>query len=395
MKRQNRAKWKDWIVPAAMAAVILLVLAANRIYPISYHMYSSEGITYEKGTVTEILAESLEREEGSTRYRGTQVLKVRINSGELAGQEIEVSNELSATHNILAAKGQNLIIQVDAPEGLAPFYSVFNYDRTTGIVMILSMFALFMVLVGGRKGIRSMLGLAFALFLIIAFLLPAIYHGWSPVGMGVATALLIAFFSMALLNGFGEKTLAAFLAVLAGIIASAVLYYMFSAVLHLSGFNLEEAEELILIQYHTGMNVGQVLFAGILIASLGAVMDMTMSVASALFEMKRIHPELSGREIFRSGMEIGRDMIGTMCETLILAFAGTGITALLVMISYGTTISQLLSSDYVALELIHSFTGSLAVILSVPITAGITAFMAGRNGRTGGHDFQQEKTEQK
>ena len=102
-------------------------------------------------------------------------------------------------------------------------------------------------------------------------------------------------------------------------------------------------------------------------------MDMTMSVASSLFEMKRIHPELSQREIFRSGMEIGRDMIGTMCQTLVLAFAGTGIAALLVMISYGTTVNQLLSSDYVALELMNSLTGSMAVILAVPITAFISA----------------------
>ena len=88
-------------------------------------MYTSEGVTYEKGTVTQILEENLEKEKGSDRYRGTQVLKVLMKSGDLEGQEIEVSNELSSTHNILSGVGQNLVIKVDAPEGVTPFLQCF------------------------------------------------------------------------------------------------------------------------------------------------------------------------------------------------------------------------------------------------------------------------------
>lgn len=359
----------------AMAVLAAVICIINRSDPISYEMYTSEGITYEKGTVTQVLEENLEREQGSERYRGKQVLKVRMKTGELKGQEIEVSNELSSTHNILSGVGQNLVIKVDAPKGVTPFYSVFNYDRTAGTAMFLGMFALFMILVGGMKGLRSMIGLAYAMFLVMAFLLPAVYHGWPPVVAAVLTSLLIAVSSMVLLNGVSRKTVTAIAATMAGVIAAAVVYYIFSSVLHLSGFNLEESEELILIQNSTGMHVGELLFTGILIASLGAVMDMTMSVASSLFEMKHIHPEMTQKEIFRSGMTVGRDMIGTMCQTLVLAFAGTALASLLVMISYGTTFNQLLSSDYTALELMHSLTGSMAVILTVPITSGLSALV--------------------
>ena len=357
-----------------MTVIVIMTLVMNRWFPVEYIMYTSESSTYERGVVTRILAEELSQEEGSNRYRGVQTLKVAMKSGSLKGQEIEVKNELSATHNIATGVGQRLIIKVDAPEGLEPYYTVFNYDRTVGISMILVMFAVFMILVGGRKGVKSMIGLCFALFLIIDFLLPTVYHGWSPIGMGIICAFLIAVFSMLLLNGFSEKTFTAITATMTGVILAAVFYYIFSGILHLSGFNLEEAEELIIVQGATGLKVGQTLFTGILIASLGAVMDMTMSVASALFEMKEIHPEMYMTEVFRSGISIGQDMIGTMCETLILAFAGSSITALLVMIAYGAQFNQILSSDYVAIELIHSLTGSMAVILSVPITAGLSAF---------------------
>lgn len=371
-KIQN--KKADLLVIAMMTIIVIMTLVMNRWFPVEYIMYTSESSTYERGVVTRILAEELSQEEGSNRYRGVQTLKVAMKSGSLKGQEIEVKNELSATHNIATGVGQRLIIKVDAPEGLEPYYTVFNYDRTVGISMILVMFAVFMILVGGRKGVKSMIGLCFALFLIIDFLLPTVYHGWSPIGMGIICAFLIAVFSMLLLNGFSEKTFTAITATMTGVILAAVFYYIFSGILHLSGFNLEEAEELIIVQGATGLKVGQTLFTGILIASLGAVMDMTMSVASALFEMKEIHPEMYMTEVFRSGISIGQDMIGTMCETLILAFAGSSITALLVMIAYGAQFNQILSSDYVAIELIHSLTGSMAVILSVPITAGLSAF---------------------
>ena len=361
------------ITAIAMILVLMIVCISRVRNPITYEMYTSEGISYERGVVTEVLSENLEQEEYSDRYRGSQLLKVRLRTGEWKGQEIEVFNELSSTHNILAGVGQNLMIKVDAPESVEPYFSVFNYDRTVGIVMFLAMFVLFMILVGGKKGIRSIIGLCFAVFLIIGLLLPAIYCGMSPVTVGVLTALLITVFSLLLLNGFSRKTGVAAAATMIGILAAAVIYYIFSALLHLSGYNLEAAEELILIQNSTGLQVSQILFTGIMIASLGAVMDMTMSVASSLFEMRHVHPEMTGKELFVSGMTIGKDMIGTMCETLILAFAGTGITSLLVMISYGVTVNQLLSSDYVAIELMHSLTGSLAVILSVPITAAITA----------------------
>ena len=151
----------------------------------------------------------------------------------------------------------------------------------------------------------------------------------------------------------------------------------------MTGYNLEGAEELILIQSNTGLHVGQILFVGILIASLGAVMDMTMSVTSALFEMKTVRPEMKRKEIFASGMNIGKDMLGTMCETLILAFAGTGITSLLIMMAYGISANQLLSSDYITSEVMHSLTGSMAVILAVPITAAMAAVLLDLGYRTG------------
>ena len=142
---------------------------------------------------------------------------------------------------------------------------------------------------------------------------------------------------------------------------------------------MEETESLILITQATGMRLNGILFGGIMVAALGAVMDVAVSLGAALYEIQILNPKISGRELFQSGMNIGRDMIGTMTNTLILAFAGGSLSTLLVFISYGIQFNQLISSDFFAVEVVQGIAGSSAVILTVPITAMVCAI--GYRGR--------------
>jgi uncharacterized membrane protein len=374
MKKAFRDIWLDVVIAVIMIVIVAALWIFNIQHPITYSMYTGDAISYSKGTVVHITSENLEQvKDDRSRYIGTQKIVVKMREGEFKGNEISISNDLSTTHNVRAGVGQNLVIKVDHPKNTTPFFTVYNYDRTPGILLIVFLFAVFMIIVGRAKGLKSVIGLAFTLFFILTFLLPMIYHGFSPILSCVVTILVTVTLSMLLLNGFSSKTVVAIISTMLGVLISAAFYTLFSAVLHLSGYSLSESEELVLIHQSTGLQINQILFVGILIASFGAVMDMTMSVASSLYEMKHVHPAMTSMEVIQSGMEIGKDMIGTMCETLILAFTGTGISTLLVIISYGTQFDQLLSSDYIAVEVIHSITGGMAVILSVPITAVLSA----------------------
>ena len=361
-------------VIAVMIAFVAGVLAWDAANPIDYIIYTVEGTSYAKGTVVGVESSTVEWNNSVDRNLGTQKLLVRINTGDHAGEEVEITNDLSATHNIEATEGMSVVVKVDDPQGsVTPYYSVFNYDRTLPIAALLGVFALLMVAVGGVKGLKSLVGLAFSLFTIMAFLLPTIYHGASPILMGCITALIITVLNMVLLNGLSKKTLAAMTSTMLGVLVAVVLYLVFSRAMSLSGYNLDEAEELLSIHSGTGLNVGDIMFVGVVISALGAVMDMCMSVAASLFEMASVNDGLDGSQVLKSGTSIGRDMIGTMCMTLILAFAGTAIAALLVMVAYGAQLDTLLASDYVATELLQSFIGGMAVVLSVPITAAVCA----------------------
>lgn len=362
-------------VAAAMAAFVVAVLAWNAANPIDYIIYTVKGTSYAKGIVQDVESSAVAWDDSVDRNLGTQKLVVLITSGDHVGEKVEVTNDLSATHNIEASEGMPVVVKVDDPQAsVQPFYSVFNYDRTVPIVAILGLFAVIMGGVGGVKGLKSLVGLAFSLFTIMEFLLPAIYHGASPILMGCLAALIITVLNMVLLNGVSRKTFAAMTSTMAGVLVAVALYLVFSRAMNLSGYNLDEAEELLAIHAGTGLNVGQIMFVGVVVSALGAVMDMCMSVASSLFEMARLHDGIDGRQIVKSGMTIGRDMIGTMCMTLILAFAGTAIAALLVMVAYGAQLDTLLASDFVATELLQSFIGGMAVVLSVPITTIVSSF---------------------
>lgn len=374
----------DLVVLAAIAVVVALVLAWGQQNPIDYSSLDATGITYPSGTVTEVVSEDLEPTPyDSSRLWGSQELRVRIDDGELACQEVQVHNEVNDTHNILCEPGTRVIVRLEAQEGLEPFYSIYNYDRGFGLVALVGVFAVLMVAVGRTKGLRSLIGLAFAIFLIACFLLPAFYHGYPVIPVTLAVVLAITASSMTLLNGWSPKTRVAILATVCGVAVAAAFYAIFSAVLHVGGYNMEAAEDLIFLRQRAGFEVGDVLFTCVLIASLGAVLDMTMGVTAALFEMRQVHPAITQRELFRAGMDMGQDMTGTMCTTLILAFAGGAVTTLLSLLTYGTQPFQLLNSDYLTLEVFQSLVGSLAVILAVPLASAFSVWALGQPVREG------------
>ena len=374
MKNKGFPDWKWMIFVLIMAGTLAGVWFFYRSIDFSYHMYDTSTTEYVKGKALKVLSEELEPAEGNdTRMLGTQMLQVKILEGKLKGQTIQVENQLSTTHNVYVKEGQSLVIKADMPEGLEAFYSVYNYSRTEGYLMIAVIFSILMILMGRAKGLKSLLGLGYVLMLLFGFMIPAIYSGWQPLLATLVLTVLAVSVSMILLNGFSQKTFTAIVSTITGVLLAILVFYLFAGVLKLDGYKAEEAEELLLISQNTGLQISQLLFVGTLVSSLGALMDMTMSVAAPLYEIKGQKPEISGRELYRTGIRIGRDLVGTMCETLVLAFAGTAIISLLVFRSYGTTMNQLMNSDYIAIEVAQSLTGSVAVILSVPVTA----FLAG------------------
>ena len=350
-----------------MIAVILIGIFAVWIAnPITFELYNNESISYVRGKVISLNSEELEPcEDLPGRNLGVQNITVRLSDK----REITFDNILSSTHSIEVGVGTRVVVKCDEPEGITPGYSLYNYDRSIGIIVAFVIFIAVICLVGKAKGLAAAIALVVSMFIIGAGLVPAVFNGGSPVLWALIACMAISAVTLILLNGFSAKTGAAIFSTLIGLGASAILYAIVAKLLNITGYNLEETETMILIARETELRIGEILFSSILLASLGAVMDTAMSIASALFEIAETKSDITKNELYKSGINIGRDMIGTMCQTLVLAFTGGAVASIIIMLAYGTSLHRFLSSDFLALEILQALTGSFAVILTVPITA--------------------------
>lgn len=355
-------------------AILTAVLVSWKVYPIDYELYRTDTISYVRARVNAVNTEELEESTDLPGRRlGVQNITVTFTQGDKKGEEVTFDNLLSTTHSVEVDEGTRVIVKCDEPEDVVPYYSVYQYDRSLAILIAFAIFFALICIVGKTKGLRAGIALMISILIIAFGMLPAIYNGVSPILATFLVCIAISAVTLILLNGLSLKTAVAILSTLLGLIASVLLYAIVADILKVTGYALEETEDLILVSRHTGLRVSDIMFAGILLGSLGAVMDTAMSIASSLYEIIDQSPKIKSSQLFTSGMNIGSDMIGTMCQTLVLAFTGGSVASLLVMLSYGTRFNQFLSSDFLAAELLQALTGSFAVILTVPITALVSS----------------------
>ena len=333
--------------------------------------------------VTDVLYDDAQPQDWTEGLRlGTQLLELEVRTGAHKGAVLEAYNYLSAYANVDCSVGTRIIVRLEEGDNGEPYVvSVPNYDRGTILFGMLAVFALILVAIGGKKGVMALLGLAYTLAGIWFLLIPLVLRGAPSIPAAVAIAALTAAASLLLLTGFTRKTLCAGLGCVCGVAAAGLFAWTVGRVTPIGGFNMGEAEELVLRAYDSPLEIRGLLVAGILIAALGAVMDVAMSIASAGSELVAVDPDITPGQLFRSGMNIGRDAMGTMANTLILAFAGASFNTLLLFQVYGYPLIQIVNSDAMAIELIQSVAGSVGIVLTVPLVSLFSALLFRRDRR--------------
>ena len=343
-------------------------------HPNEVSLYNSSTLSYVKAEVIQVVDDQTEMKEDG-RYYGVQVLSARILEGDFKNQEVSIDNYLSSTHNVRLYSGQNFIACIDHPDQADSLITVYNYDRIPYIYAFIGVLIALVILIGRSKGARTVISLAFTFYAIVSLLLPMIFHGYSPATSTIFVIVLTIGYTLFMLNGNSLKTWVATFATTIGVILSGVCFELIQNLIHISGYNTDQAEALILISQQTGLQINEILFAGILISCLGAVMDVGMSISSSLFEIKTLNPKITARQIFQSGISIGKDMIGTMCNTLILAFTGSSMTTLVTFLAYSIQYQQLMNSDFIATEMIQGIAGTIGIVLTVPVGALLSAWI--------------------
>ena len=327
--------------------------------------------------VTRVLADDAATDAWTEGRRlGQQLLEVEILTGKHKGETLQTYNYLSAYLNVDAKAGTRIIVRLDYDDnGEVYIISVPNYDRAPMLIGLILVFAALLIVIGRKKGIMALLGLVYTLASLWYVLIPMLLRGAEPVLTSIIIVALTTVACLILLTGFSRKTLCAVLGCVSGVAVAGIFAAIAGAISPLNGFNMSEAEELVLRAYDSELHISGLFVAGILIASLGAVMDVAMSISSACWELRSVNPTMPRKELFRSGMNIGRDAMGTMTNTLILAFSGTSVNMLLLFQVYDYPLIQIFNTDAMAMEVIRGIAGSIGIVLTVPLVAALSAWL--------------------
>ena len=322
------------------------------------------GQTFEKAKVVKILQDNLE--ENGTRV-GEQKVRVRMLTGVRKGEELDVTSSSGYLFGA-ACKPDMKVIVMQSVAGDSTVSSVYTQDREGVIYIFALIYLLVLCLIGGKQGIKGCLGLVFTFFCVIFVYLPLVYLKYSPFWTAVFVCFITTLVTMYLIGGPTRKTCAATLGTLVGVILAGVSAWCFSKASGISGYNVSDIETLMTLWNTNRIQVGGLLFSGLLISCLGAVMDVAMSISSAIDEIYRQNLSLSRKELFTAGLRVGRDMMGTDSNTLILAFAGSSVSTLLLDYSYNLPYQQIINSNNIGIAIMQGLAGSFGIVLSVPFT---------------------------
>ena len=329
------------------------------------------GQTFEKGKVTEILQDNLDS--NGTRV-GEQKVRVKMLTGVRKGEELDVTSSSGYLFGAACTVGMKVIV-MQSVAGKTTIASVYSQDREWVIYIFALLYLLALCIISGKQGIKGCLGLIFTFFCVIFVYLPLVYLGYSPFWSAVFICFLTTLVTMYLIGGPTKKTCAATLGTLAGVVLAGISAWCFSKASGISGYNVSDIETLMTLWNTNRIQVGGLLFSGLLISCLGAVMDVAMSISSAIDEIYKQNSSLTRKELFKAGMRVGRDMMGTDSNTLILAFAGSSVSTLLLDYAYDLPYQQIINSNNIGIAIMQGLAGSFGIVLSVPLTVLICTIL--------------------
>lgn len=303
----------------------------------------------------------------NTKFKG-QIVKVDHIPSTMAGMEINVK------------KGNKVILWIEenpttaeSPDG-SPLFAITDFARSNYAYWIIILYGILLVALGRLKGLKALASLMITLGLLFLVLFPLALKGVNPIFITVLISLVVSLVTFRIIGGKTIKTISATLGTFSGVVLAGIIAILFGKLMHLSGMSTEEAK-ILLYSLNVNINFEGLLFSGIIIGALGAIMDVGMSIASAVNEVRKVHPEASFENLFKSGMQVGRDIMGTMANTLILAYTGGSLPLLLLIIASRASIAKTINLELISLEILRAMAGSIGLVLCIPVTALISGYL--------------------
>lgn len=355
--------------------------------------YAETELLSETGVVKNVMymdIPDIQQGSGSVKQR----VDVEILTGDFKGEEIVTDNVMTGnpSYDIPLKKGDKVVLHLEKSMPIVEsvdditFY-IADLKRDNALIWLSGLFFTLLIIIGRRKGVHSFISIVTTILLIFFALIPMILHGICPILAAAVVGLISTVITIYLVGGFNKKSTSAILGTGLSIILAGILSGLTILAAKLTGFAGEET--IFLYSAHPELNFKGILVSSMLIAALGALMDTSISIASTINELHETNPELSMRKLFKSGMNVGKDIIGTMSNTLILVYIGNSLP--LALLSSNIDLQKFFNLNQVATEISSALVGSIAILACVPITAFITAFLLKDYKRNIDFNFEEGK----
>lgn len=331
-----------------------------------------------EGIVTKIVEEKEITPEGSPIPQLYQKMELFVTQGSLKDKKIIIESGNLPSSAIPKFKGGDKLVVIHSQdfEGKDAFY-IADYVRRDSLFWLFYGFILLTVIIARWQGFTSIIGMAFSFTVLFAFTLPQISSGQNPILIAIASALIIIPITFYLSHGINKKTTSAVAGTIVSLIITGLLANFFIEYSKLTGFASEEARFLESAKQGS-INIQGLLLAGIIIGALGILDDITISQAAIVYQLKEANKKFGLRDLFTKAMNVGRDHIASVVNTLVLVYTGAALPLLLLFINNPQPFSEVINYEIIAEEIVRTLVASIGLILAVPLTTLIASFVASR-----------------
>ncbi len=360
-------------------AVFVFTLIFSILYVVIGNKIATGGITEYLGEDIDVLqGEIIQITDRTDAPNGENVgMKVEITRGERKGESVYAVlqiSEYTLSNLNEATVGDEVILYTNGDENVNADWMVAGFERFTSIMWLGIIFTALVLIFGQAKGIKTMVSLVFTCLAVFYVMLPAIINGQNIYIWAIITCLFMIVMTMLFVNGITKKSFVAGAGCTAGVIVSGIITLIMNNVMKMSGFTDSDST----LIYHLNeepLDLTALIFAAIIIGAVGAIMDVAMDIASSLNELADTVPGITAKKLIRSGFNIGRDIMGTMANTLVLAYIGSSLSCVILLYAYSSSLLDLFNMEMIAMELLQALAGSIGMLLSIPLTTFISAYV--------------------
>lgn len=323
-----------------------------------------------------VIAITYDNSDSKITYDGNaykyQEFKVEITSGKEKGRVFFARNtiETADVYKVILEQGDRILMYGTLNKsGKLSALKFYDRDRESGILILAMFLFLTMILIGRLKGVKSLISLIFTGLIIWKWLIPLILNGWDPVKSTLYIALVITVITLVILNGITSKSISAIIGTLLGTLTAVIFSRLAIVILRITGVADEETQKLVyFVGRDSELDFKGILIAGIILGAIGAVMDVSVSISAAMYEMIELKDDIETKELLKSGMNVGKDVLGSMSNTLILAYVGASFPLMLIIHKSNATVREMINLDMIACEVIRGVAGSIGICFTIPIT---------------------------